>query len=63
VARSKTSWLKRGAAEPGDSEPGSNVVSHGVEGPYDVTEVLELFDRRYRDLRGEDHPYSSQDPI
>jgi hypothetical protein len=24
--------------------------------------VLELFDRRYRDLRGEDDPYSSQDP-
>jgi hypothetical protein len=27
-----------------------------------VTAVLELFDRRYRDLRGEDDPYSSQDP-
>jgi hypothetical protein len=24
--------------------------------------VLELFDRRYRDVRGEDDPYSSQDP-
>jgi hypothetical protein len=24
--------------------------------------VLDLFDRRYRDLRGEDDPYSSQDP-
>jgi hypothetical protein len=27
-----------------------------------VTAVLELFDRRYRDLRGEDDPYTSQDP-
>jgi len=27
-----------------------------------VTEVLELFDSRYRDVRGEDDPYSSQDP-
>jgi hypothetical protein len=26
-----------------------------------VTAVLELFDRRYRDLRGEDDPYSLQD--
>jgi hypothetical protein len=28
----------------------------------DVTAVLDHFDRRYRDLRGEDEPYSSQDP-
>jgi hypothetical protein len=28
----------------------------------DVTAVLELFDRRYRDVRGEDEPYSSEDP-
>jgi len=27
-----------------------------------VTAVLELFGRRYRDLRGEDDPYSSRDP-
>ena len=27
-----------------------------------ITEVLELFDRRYREVRGEDPPYSSEDP-
>jgi Luciferase len=54
--------VEHGAAEPADSLPGSRLVSHGVEGPTDVTEVLELFDRRYRDLRGEDDSYSSQDP-
>jgi Family of unknown function (DUF5519) len=54
--------VERGDAEPADSMPGSEVVSHDVEGPADVTAVLELFDRRYRDLRGEDDPYSSQDP-
>jgi hypothetical protein len=50
--------VEHGAAEPDDFD----VVSHQVEGPSDVTEVLELFDRRYRDLRGEDEPYTSQDP-
>ena len=30
-------------------------------GPADVTSVIELFDRRYRDVRGEDDPYSSED--
>lgn len=48
-----------GEAEPA---PDSGGVSHGVHGPADVTEVLELFDRRYRDVRGEDSPYSSEDP-
>src|SRR5271167_1094368 len=52
--------VERGYAEPADSMPES--VSHGVHGPADVTAVLGLFDRRYRDLRGEDDPYSSQDP-
>jgi hypothetical protein len=42
--------------------PDSDVVVHSVDGPSDVTAVLELFDRRYRDLRGEEDPYSSQDP-
>ena len=54
--------VEHGDAEPADSMPDSRKVSHGVEGPSDVTAVLELFDRRYRDLRGEDDPYSSQDP-
>lgn len=51
--------------EHGDAQPAYPVhdgenVSHDVDGPADVTAVLELFDRRYRDLRGEDDPYSSQ---
>ena len=54
--------VEHGDAEPADSTPSSDVVSHGVEGPSDVTAVLELFDRRYRDVRGEDEPYSSRDP-
>jgi hypothetical protein len=53
--------VERGDAEPADPQPGS-VVSHDVGGPSDVTAVLELFDRRYRELRGEDDPYSSEDP-
>ena len=54
--------IEHGAAEV-DSPPASDLVSHPVEGPSDVTEVLELFDRRYRDLRGEDEPYTSEDPV
>jgi luciferase-like monooxygenase len=52
--------IEHGDAEPSDSMPEG--VSHGVHGPSDVTAVLELFDRRYRNLRGEDDPYSTQDP-
>ena len=48
--------------ERGDALPESDLVSHAVNGPADVTAVLELFDRRYREVRGEDEPYSSQDP-
>ncbi len=53
--------------EHGDAEPAYPVlegenVSHDIQGPSDVAAVLELFDRRYRDLRGEGDPYSSQDP-
>jgi hypothetical protein len=54
--------VEHGDAEPADPAPESRVVRHDIEGPSDVTAVLELFDRRYRDLRGEDGPYSSQDP-
>ena len=54
--------VEHGDAEPADLTPESTGVSHGVHGPADVTAVLELFDRRYRDVRGEDPPYSSQDP-
>ena len=49
-------------AEPRDRDPASNWVRHSVEGPSDVTTVLELFDRRYQDLRGGDDPFSSEDP-
>ncbi len=54
--------VAHGDAEPDAARPDSDVVSHSVDGPSDVTAVLELFDRRYRDLRGEDDPYSSEDP-
>jgi hypothetical protein len=54
--------VERGDAEPADPAPDSDVVRHDIEGPSDVTAVLELFDRRYRDLRGEDDPYTSADP-
>ena len=53
--------VEHGDAEPADLAPESDAVSHDIEGPADVTAVLELFDRRYRDLRGEDEPYSSED--
>jgi hypothetical protein len=53
--------VEHGDAEPADPAPESDAVSHDVQGPADVTAVLELFDRRYRDLRGEDDPYSSAD--
>lgn len=54
--------IEHGNAEPADATPASTGVSHGLHGPSDVTAVLELFDRRYRDVRGEDDPYSSEDP-
>jgi hypothetical protein len=54
--------IEHGDAEPAELTSDSAGVSHGIHGPSDVTEVLELFDRRYRDIRGEDDPYSSADP-
>lgn len=54
--------VEHGDAEPAQLTPESSGVSHGIHGPSDVTAVLELFDRRYRDVRGESDPYSSQDP-
>jgi hypothetical protein len=47
--------------EHGDAEPDPYGVSHDIHGPSDVTAVLDLFDRRYRDVRGEDDPYSVED--
>jgi len=54
--------VEHGDAEPADPAPESERVTHRIEGPSDVTAVLALFDRRYRDLRGEDEPYASEDP-
>jgi hypothetical protein len=54
--------VERGDAEPDEPTPDSYGVSHDLRGPSDVTAVLELFDRRYRDVRGESDPYSSEDP-
>jgi hypothetical protein len=54
--------LEHGDAEPAETTSDSYGVSHDLRGPSDVTAVLELFDRRYRDLRGESDPYSSEDP-
>jgi Family of unknown function (DUF5519) len=54
--------VEHGAAEPAEPVLDSENVSHDVHGPSDISAVLELFDRRYRDVRGEDEPYSSSDP-
>ena len=54
--------IEHGEAEPAQVTPESTGVSHAVHGPADITEVLELFDRRYREVRGEGPPYSSEDP-
>jgi hypothetical protein len=54
--------IEHGDAEQAATTLDSYGVSHGVHGPADITAVLDLFDRRYRDVRGEDDPYSSQDP-
>jgi hypothetical protein len=53
--------LERGEALPAEEADDGENVSHDVRGPSDVSAVLELFDRRYRDVRGEDDPYSSSD--
>jgi len=52
--------VEHGDAEPSDSLPEG--VSHDVHGPADITAVLGLFDRRYRELRGDDGPFSTQEP-
>jgi hypothetical protein len=54
--------IEEGDAEPAALTPDSAGVSHAVHGPADVTAALELFDRRYRDVRGESDPYSSEEP-
>ena len=54
--------VEHGDVDPSSPSHGSENVSHNIRGPSDVVAVLELFGRRYRDLRGEDDPYGSQDP-
>lgn len=54
--------IEHGDAEPAELTPDSAGVSHSIHGPSDITAVLDLFDRRYRDVRGEDDPYTSEDP-
>ena len=54
--------VEHGDAEAADPGPESERVTHRIQGPADVTAVLTLFDRRYRDLRGDEPPYSSRDP-
>jgi hypothetical protein len=54
--------IEHGDAEPAEVTADSAGVSHSIHGPSDVTAVLELFDRRYRDVRGDDDPYTSEDP-
>jgi len=46
--------LEHGDAEPAEAAPDSTGVDHALRGPDDVTAVLELFDRRYREVRGDD---------
>jgi Family of unknown function (DUF5519) len=53
--------VEHGAAEPAAPLRDAENATHEVRGPSDITAVLELFERRYRDLRGEDEPYSSSD--
>ena len=54
--------VEHGDAEPASATPQSTGVRHSARGPADVTAVLELFDQRYRAVRGDDPPYSSEDP-
>lgn len=62
LEREQNVLVEHGDAEPAEQATGSAGVVHSIRGPADITEVLALFDRRYRDVRGEDDPYSSQDP-
>ena len=62
AAPERDALVEEGEAEPAEPAYESENLSHDLRGPSDVTAVLELFDRRYRDVRGEDDPYSSSDP-
>jgi hypothetical protein len=60
--RERDVLIEHGDAEPAEPTASSVGISHSIHGPSDIAAVLELFDRRYRDVRGEDDPYSSEDP-
>jgi hypothetical protein len=60
--RERDVLVEHGNAEPAEPTGDAVGISHSIHGPSDITAVLELFDRRYRDGRGEDDPYSSDDP-
>jgi hypothetical protein len=60
-ATERDALVEHGDAEPAEPVLGGENVSHALRGPADLTMVLELFDRRYRDVRGEDDPFSSRD--
>ncbi|HEY1596397.1 MAG TPA: luciferase family protein [Thermoleophilaceae bacterium] len=62
LERERDVLIEHGDAEPAEVTADSAGVSHSIHGPSDVTAVLALFDRRYRDVRGEDDPYTSEDP-
>ena len=62
LGREHDELVEHGDAEPAETTAESYGVSHNLHGPSDVTAVLELFDRRYRDVRGESDAYSSEDP-
>jgi hypothetical protein len=51
--------IEHGDAEPAEATADSVGVSHDIRGPSDITAVLDLFDRRYRDVRGDDLPADS----
>jgi hypothetical protein len=54
--------IEEGDAEPAVATPESTGVDHPIRGAGDVTAVLDLFDRRYREVRGDEGPYGVQDP-
>jgi hypothetical protein len=60
-AGERDALVEHGDAEPAEPVHHGENVTHNLRGPADLTAVLELFDRRYRDVRGEDDPYSSDD--
>ena len=63
LGQERDELVEHGDAEPAElALPDDVGVSHDLRGPSDETEVLELFDRRYRDVRGEGEPYTSEDP-